>query len=112
MFRNGIAMFRFGTSVGWSEISELFTGPESLRHQVAARPRGIRIGYSLPRFISWEYGGRSHGLALVSRIVERHGGAIRVESTEGVGSTFFVELPWQAERGSRDVDRTVGHPAR
>jgi signal transduction histidine kinase len=32
-------------------------------------------------------------LTLVQRIVERHGGEIWVESTEGEGSTFFVRLP-------------------
>ncbi len=33
------------------------------------------------------------GLNLVQKIVEKHKGAIRVESTEGEGSTFIVQLP-------------------
>jgi len=36
--------------------------------------------------------GEGMGLAIVRRIVERHGGKVWVESTDGVGSTFYVML--------------------
>jgi signal transduction histidine kinase len=37
--------------------------------------------------------GEGMGLAIVRRIVQRHGGTINVESAVGRGSTFFVTLP-------------------
>ncbi len=42
--------------------------------------------------------GEGIGLALVRRMVERHSGRVWLESTEGVGSTFFVELPAEPPR--------------
>jgi signal transduction histidine kinase len=51
--------------------------------------------------------GEGIGLALVRRMVERHGGRVWLESKEGEGSTFFVELPAEAPRNT-----TAGAQAR
>jgi signal transduction histidine kinase len=37
--------------------------------------------------------GSGLGLAIARRVVERHGGTIRVQTTRGEGSTFTIELP-------------------
>ncbi len=42
---------------------------------------------------SRRYGGTGLGLALTQRLIELHGGEIRVTSEEGQGSTFFFNLP-------------------
>jgi signal transduction histidine kinase len=70
--------------------------------QVADTGEGIPAG-ELPRVFERFYrvdkararqtGGTGLGLAIVRHIAEAHGGAVRVESELGRGSTFTVTLP-------------------
>lgn len=47
-------------------------------------------------FFSTKSGGTGIGLALVHRIIDEHGGLIRVDSSPGEGTTFTVTLPRSA----------------
>ena len=42
---------------------------------------------------SRRFGGTGLGLALTQRLIELHGGEIRVTSEKGQGSTFFFSMP-------------------
>ncbi|HUL57879.1 MAG TPA: ATP-binding protein [Anaeromyxobacteraceae bacterium] len=81
-----------------------FTG-DGERARIVVRDRGIGIAATDQRQIferferavsSRNYGGLGLGLYIVRRIVEAHGGTIRVESEPGEGAAFFVDLPLRA----------------
>jgi signal transduction histidine kinase len=77
-------------------------GPQGDRAFLTVRDRGIGIDPAdqaqiFERFeravSSRNYGGLGLGLYIVKRIVEAHGGTVRVESRAGEGAAFHVELP-------------------
>ncbi len=53
-------------------------------------------------YFSTKKSGMGLGLAIVKRIIEEHGGRISVQSKEGEGTTFEIELPV-------DNEESLGH---
>jgi PAS domain S-box-containing protein len=56
----------------------------------SAKPRLFQV---FQRFRPDRAPGEGMGLAIIKRIVDRHGGKVWAESSEGVGTTFHVTLP-------------------
>lgn len=74
----------------WVEISVRDEGPGmAVEHLTRVFDPFYRVDTRLSR----EVNGLGIGLAICKRIVELHGGMIRVESSPGAGSTFHVRLP-------------------
>ncbi len=58
-------------------------------------PPEVRESLFTYQAISRKEGGTGLGTKIVKDVVDAHGGSIRVESEEGIGSTFYIALPIQ-----------------
>jgi two-component system, OmpR family, phosphate regulon sensor histidine kinase PhoR len=57
------------------------------------QPRIFERFYRVAKARSGDAGGTGLGLSIVKHIIERRAGSVRLESTPGRGSTFFVSIP-------------------
>jgi PAS domain S-box-containing protein len=97
---------------------EVEYGAASERAWITVRDQGIGIAPADQRQIferferavsSRNYGGLGLGLYIVRRIVEAHGGTVRVESKPGEGAAFLVDLPLRSAPPPPREDRVQPH---
>ena len=75
-------------------------------------PEAIRSRIFEPFFTTKQVGtGTGIGLAFCHRIIETHNGAIRVESKQGEGTSFFIRLP-ASSQPEQDSHAAVGPVSR
>ena len=94
-----------GCEVSEGHPTRFFVRDNGIGIPESSREDAFRIFRRLHR--SERFGdGSGMGLAIVKRVVERHGGRVWIESEPGVGSTFFFTL--EADHGANASDV---HPA-
>jgi two-component system sensor histidine kinase HydH len=98
LFLNALAAMYKG---GVLTVSVARQDDDTLRVCVADTGTGIRredLGRVFDPYFTTKPSGTGLGLAIVHRIVEAHGGEIRLESEPGKGSTFTILLPIEPSR--------------
>ncbi len=89
----GEVAIRASASNGHYSVSVCETGPG-----ISDQAKLFQEFQQADNSITRKKGGTGLGLAISKRIVEMHGGQIRLESQLGKGSTFSITLPVQVEQ--------------
>jgi signal transduction histidine kinase/CheY-like chemotaxis protein/CHASE3 domain sensor protein len=55
--------------------------------------------------VTRKYGGTGLGLSITKQIIDKQNGTIRVNSKEGIGTTFFIEIPFEITEDKIDAPR-------
>jgi signal transduction histidine kinase/CheY-like chemotaxis protein len=55
--------------------------------------------------VTRKYGGTGLGLSITKQIIDKQNGTIRVNSKEGIGTTFFIEIPFEITEEKMDAPR-------
>jgi Amt family ammonium transporter len=83
------------------KFHHLYVKDNGLGIPESSKSRLFRI---FQRFHPDRAAGTGLGLLIVQRIVERHNGAVRIDSTEGVGTTVWIHWPVNAEVPQKTAD--------
>ena len=55
--------------------------------------------------VTRKYGGTGLGLSITRQIIDKQGGNIRVDSEEGIGTTFYITIPFEVTEDKVDAPR-------
>ena len=98
------------------EVSQVVAREAAVRLQFIVRDTGIGMSSeALERLYrpfeqataatAAKFGGTGLGMAITQNLITLIGGTIQVESEEGKGTTFTVELPFKVEEGAAEAPR-------
>ncbi|MCX8027630.1 MAG: ATP-binding protein [Thermodesulfovibrionales bacterium] len=85
-----------GSEVNLDIVKEIIDGSEYVLINVRDNGQGLKpeeIEKAFMPFYSTKQKGFGIGLPFAQKVVYEHGGSIKVESIEGIGSTFTISLP-------------------
>ena len=104
---SGVVRIRVVASSSDLEISVADDGPGIPPRHL---PRLFERFYRVDTARSRETGGTGLGLAIVKHIAAAHGGNVRAESVQGIGSTFILQLPLPVPETARSPEGPTADP--
>jgi signal transduction histidine kinase/ActR/RegA family two-component response regulator/predicted secreted protein len=102
----GVTEIETADDSAWQHISPAFGPGHYIRLQVQDNGQGMSeeaVAQIFDPFFTMKATGHGLGLAVVLGIVRGHGGAIRVDTEQGVGSTFTLLFPVSEESAALPV---------